>query len=198
MVTEKLVNKEMFTFFYGQRVDTPFTKCAFISGLPLEFDGLFLVPGFGIPYGCKLTSPLIFEYDADSEQLYLRSIIAISEDEGIELRHTSIVDLSGVLLAFVASSFPVHSIFYSVSLDDGVTWSRPNYSGIDGSLVFAVSKGENILLAVKSEDEIVLWSGKDVSALRPVGFRSCGNVDYSIALRYMEDMVFNRVIKGVF
>lgn len=196
MVAEKIFYNQVVTFNYGERVESPFTKCAYVCGLPVELNGTILVPTFGIPYGCKLTSPMVFEYDERDEKFYLRSFIAISEDAGMELRYNSIVDVDDKLICFVTSSFPVYALFYSLSYDHGMTWSELKYTGIDGSHVIAISKDGEIVLGVKKDDRIVIYSGKDAELLRPVGVKSIkfGDVDYADTLKYIEEAILEEMV----
>ncbi len=196
MVAEKIFYNQYVNFNYGERVETPFTKCAYICGLPVDLDGIILVPAFGIPYGCKLTSPMVFEYDERDEKFYLRSFVAISEDVGMELRYNSILDIDDKLICFVTSNFPVYALFYSVSYDHGITWSEPKYTGIDGSHVVAVSRDNEIVLGVKNSDKVIVYSGRDVELLRPVGVKSIGfiDVDYTSTLKYIERAILEDMV----
>ncbi len=130
---------------------TPYLKKAVISGHPVILDGLFLVPGYGIPYGCKLVSPVLFE--RDHNRWFLRSFISLSEDFGVELRHTVLTFKRDVLYAFVGSSFPFYHVFVAKSYDFGKTWTKPKMTGISGLYPVAVVSDDNLIVACYNRDE---------------------------------------------
>ncbi|NPA15019.1 MAG: exo-alpha-sialidase [Deferribacteres bacterium] len=129
---------------------TPYLKKGVVSGHPVAFENLYLVPGYGIPYGCKLVSPVLFEYEEG--QWFLRSFISISEDFGAELRHTVLALKGGVLYAFIGSSFPFYHIFMAKSYDGGKTWTKPRMTGISGMYPVAEVWGNTLVLACYNRD----------------------------------------------
>ncbi len=130
---------------------TPFLKKAVVSSHPIRVNQKFLLPVYGVPYGCKLVSPALFESE-DGYQWYFKNFIILSEDFGLELRNVRLLEKDGIIYAFIGSSFPFFHIFVSESTDCGETWSIPKATGIFGLYPVSLVLGGRIYLVSYSKD----------------------------------------------
>lgn len=195
METFKVYDFRLPRIYCGKKVKTPLTKVAFITSPAVDYYDNLLVAGFGVPYGCLLTSPVIFEYDLGEDIFKFRSFIAISEELGFELRETAITTIGATLIAFIASSFPVHAIYVSRSYDSGITWTEPEYTGINGRFPFVVSTGDRLILCVKNENKVVIWEGALDRELKPITIFNAPSIDSLGILNYMEDLVTSYIYR---
>ncbi len=141
---------------------SPFLKKAVVSGRPVELEGEHLIPAYGIPYGCRMVSPVVFS-SADGERFSFRSFVSLSEDFGMELRHLTLARLGGELWAVVGSSFPYHLVFVSKSSDGGRSWSTPRLTGITGVAPVVLEDGDRLLMACHDVrgDTVKLYESRD-------------------------------------
>ena len=132
---------------------SPYLKKAMVSGRAVELNGEIFVPAVGVPYGCKLYSPVVFSSTDMGESWDLKGFVAISEDFGAELRGCKIIPYKGYLVAFLESRFPLVQVYLSVSAD-GAKWSEPKATGIYGKNATPVVVNDRIYM-VCSEDHLV-------------------------------------------
>ncbi len=137
-------------------IRSPFLKRGAVSGRAVKFKGKYLLPVVGVPYGCKLVSPSIFESENGVDGWRFKAFLGISEDVGAELRKLHVVEYKNRLVALIESSFPFALIFCSES-EDGVHWSKPVLTNMEGRLIELLPCRESVCAVTETEDGVVLW-----------------------------------------
>ncbi|BAT72157.1 hypothetical protein TST_1370 [Thermosulfidibacter takaii ABI70S6] len=137
-------------------LNSPFLKRGTISGRSVRLGDFRILPVAGVPYGCKMVSPVVFVSEDDLNQWRFCSFLAISEDVGFELRKLKLTMNGEKIVALCESFFPFRFIFYFESYD-GKKWKGPQLTNIEGNLVEVCHvHGEDFAITEEGK-HVVLW-----------------------------------------